>query len=252
MSTDRPTSTTTRSATGPPAQGPRRPTAERRSSTGSSPAPGSTTCDVANTIGVSGVAGSGAGNAADALRLFHSGDGGSTRITGTTHSRYLIQGNLIQRYGEVGVQLNARQDGVGSSPGTTPGVIDATFLGNVIREPGAAAQGAFGAIWVNAGALAADTNVVNVAIGGTAPSDKNTMQDSDPSNATDVFLDKSSCAGCASAINLYRNGSAAGGSGEALVRQILVDDNDPTLDLSAGFTNASPIGIQNGLPPQAP
>jgi CSLREA domain-containing protein len=193
-----------------------------------------------NTVGVNGVVGSGAGNAADALRLFSSGNQGSTRVTGTTHSRYLVTGNTIQRYGEVGIQLNARQ---GNS------IIDATITGNIIRQPGTAALGAFGAIWVNAGALAADTNQVNVAIGGTSAGDKNTMQDSDPNNYDDVFLDKGTCAGCGSSLNLYRNGSLASGSGEALVKNILNDLNNPSLDLMAGFTNGT-IGIQNGLPQQ--
>jgi hypothetical protein len=194
-----------------------------------------------NTFGVTGVSFSGSGNGADAIGLFASGNhAGTTRVTGTTDSRFLVQGNTIKRYGEVGIQINARQ---GNS------TLDATVLGNTINEPGAAAQGAFGAIWVNAGALAADTNTVNIAIGSTTAADKNTMQDSDPSNATDVFLDKNTCSSCASTLNLYRNGSSASGSGEALVKQILIDDNNATLDLTAGFTNSSTIGIQSGTPP---
>lgn len=191
-----------------------------------------------NTVGVSGVAFSGAGNAADALRLFASGNNGSRGGT-----RYLVQNNTIQRYGEVGIQFNARQGNA---------TIDATVLGNTIREPGAAAQGAFGAIWVNSGALPVDSNTVNIAIGGTNAAHKNTMQDSDPSNATDVFLDNNSDGGAPTFINLYRNGSAAGGSGETLIRNILVDDNNATLDLLAGFTNGSTIGVANGLPAQPP
>jgi hypothetical protein len=195
-----------------------------------------------NVFGVSGVPFTGAGNAADVLRLFASGNNTtSTRVTGSTHTRYLIQNNTILRYGEVGIQINARQ---GNS------TIDATVLNNTIGQPGTAAQGAFGAIWVNAGALPADTNTVNIAVGGTSSGDKNTMQNSDPNNATDVFLDKNSCGGCGSTLNLFRNGSTASGSGEDLVRLILVDDNNATLDLTSGFTNASTIGTQTGLPPQ--
>jgi hypothetical protein len=197
-----------------------------------------------NTMGVSGVVGSGAGNAADALRLFASGNNAATtRVTGSTHTRYLVQGNTIQRYGEVGIQINARQ---GNS------TIDASVIGNIIREPGTAALGAFGAIWVNSGALGADTNQVNIAIGSaTNASDKNTMQDSDPSNATDVFLDKNTCAGCASTLNIYQNGSdAAGATTEAKVRDVIVDDNNATLNLLTGFTNSSNIGFIAGLPPQ--
>jgi len=188
---------------------------------------------ISNTIGVTGVPFTGAGNAADALRLFASGNNtATTRISGVNYTRYFVQGNTIQRYGEVGIQFNARQ---GNSR------MDATVLGNTIREPGAPAQGAFGAIWVNAGALAPDTNTVHLTVGSAGnAAEKNTMQDSDPNNSTDVFLDSNTCAGCNSFVNVYQNGSdAAGATLEAKIRDILVDDNNPTLDLLGGFTNAS-------------
>ena len=204
-----------------------------------------------NTFGVTGVPFSGAGNAADVLRLFASGNkSATTRVTGTNETRYLVQGNTIQRYGEVGIQVNARQGNA---------VINATVLGNIIREPGAAAQGAFAAIWVNSGALFPDTNIVNIAIGSTNAADKNTMQDSDPSNATDVFLDKNTCDDtsapgiqiCPSQLRLYQNGSdAAGATIEDKARDVLVDDNNPTLNLLTGFTNGSNITFVAGAPPQ--
>lgn len=198
-----------------------------------------------NTFGVTGVPFSGAGSGADVLRLFASGNkSATTRVTGTNETRYLVQGNTIQRYGEVGIQFNARQ---GNS------VINATVIGNIIREPGTAAQGAFAAIWVNSGALASDTNIVNIAIGSsTNAADKNTMQDSDPSNATDVFLDSNTCAGCNSQINVFQNGSdAAGATIEAKVRDVLLDDNNATLNLNNGFTNNSThLAVTPGLPPQ--
>jgi hypothetical protein len=76
------------------------------------------------------------------------------------------------------------------------------------------------------------------------------MTDSDPSNSTDVFLDKSTCAGCASQLRLYQNGSdAAGATNEAKARDVLVDDNNPTLDLGAGFTGISSVTIVPGAPP---
>ena len=121
-----------------------------------------------------------------------------------------MQGNTIQDYGEVGIQFNARQGNA---------TIDATVLGNTIREPGTAAQGAFGAIWVNSGALSTDTNTVNIAIGGTAAADKNTLTNSDPNNATDVFLDTQSDSGAPTFINLYRNGSTAVGLGRGALSQ---------------------------------
>lgn len=197
---------------------------------------------VNNVVGVSGVPFSGAGNAADALRLFASGNAGTSRVTGTTHTRYLVQGNTIQRYGEVGIQFNARQ---GNS------LIDATVFGNIIREPGTAGAGAFASIWANAGALGSDTNVINIAVGdANITANKNTLQDSDPSNFNDVFIDSGSCGGCAAQINVYQNGSdAAGGTTEAKIRDVLIDDNFPTLDLTAGFTNGN-LAVVPGLPDQ--
>ena len=201
-----------------------------------------------NTVGVTGVAFSGGGNGADGIGIFASGNkAATTRGTGTLDSRFLIQGNTIKRYGQTGIQISAVQ---GNS------ILDATVFGNTINEPGSAAGGAFAAIWVNAGALPADTSRVDVVIGSaTVAANKNTMQDSDPNNATDVFLDRNSCGGCASTLNLYRNGSgAAAGMSEAIDRQILVDDNNATLDLLAGFTNGggATIGTPASVPPVPP
>lgn len=195
-----------------------------------------------NVVGVSGVPFSGSGNAADALRLFASGNSGTARVTGTTHTRYLVQGNTIQRYGEVGLQFNSRQGNA---------IIDATVFGNIIREPGSAGAGAFASIWANAGAIGSDTNVINLAVGdANIAANKNTLQDSDPSNFNDVFIDSGSCGGCAAQINVYQNGSdAAGGTVEARIRDVLVDDNFPTLDLLAGFTNGN-LAVVPGLPDQ--
>jgi uncharacterized repeat protein (TIGR01451 family) len=197
---------------------------------------------VNNVVGVSGIPFSGAGNAADALRLFASGNAGTSRLTGTTDTRYLVQGNTIQRYGEVGIQFNSRQGNA---------VIDATVFGNIIREPGSAGGGAFASIWANAGALGSDTNVINLAVGdANIAANKNTLQDSDPSNFNDVFIDSGSCGGCAAQINVYQNGSdAAGGTIEAKIRDVLIDDNFPTLDLTAGFTNGN-LAVVPGLPQQ--
>jgi uncharacterized repeat protein (TIGR01451 family) len=197
---------------------------------------------VNNVVGVSGVPFSGAGNGADALRLFSSGDAGTSRVTGTTHTRYLVQGNTIQRYGEVGVQVNARQ---GNS------AIDATFFGNVIREPGTPAGGAFAGIWANSGALTTDSNVLNLAVGdANVAANKNTLQDSDPNNYDDLFIDSGSCGGCASSVNVYENGSdASGATIEDKIRDVLVDDNFPVLDLGAGFTGGN-LAVVPGLPQQ--
>ncbi len=201
---------------------------------------------VNNVFGVSGVTNSGAGGGADVLRLFASGNLAATNgSTGSTHTRYLVQGNTIQNYGETGIQINARQ---GSA------IIDATVIGNTIRQPGTPARGAFAGIWVNSGALATDSNAVNIAIGGTGAGQKNTLTDSDPLNLSDVFLDNRSDAGAPTTITLFRNGATTTtGTGIDLVKNILIEDNNPTLDQSTNngyFTNQSTIGVQTGLPSQ--
>jgi hypothetical protein len=191
-----------------------------------------------NTVGVTGVAFSGAGNGADALRMFASGNQGTTRVTGTTHTRYLVQGNVIKRYGEVGILLNSRQGNA---------IMDATVFGNTINEPGAAALGAFAGIWANCGALGGDTNTMNLVIGSfSTAANKNTLQDSDPNDFSDVFLENDSAAG--TAFNLFTNGSAA-----VTVRQVLIDDNNPTLDLDPGdgFISGT-ITLQTGVPSVPP
>ena len=201
-----------------------------------------------NTVGVTGVNFSGGGNGADGIGIFHQGNkAATTRGTGTLDSRFLIQNNTFRHYGQTGVQISSVQGN---------GILDATVIGNTMTEPGSAAGGAFAAIWVNAGALPADTSRVDVVIGSqSVAANKNTMQDSDPNNATDVFLDKNSCGGCASVLNLYRNGSgAAAGQSEAIDAQIITDDNNGGLNLLAGWTNGSgpTIGTPAGVPPVPP
>jgi hypothetical protein len=191
-----------------------------------------------NTVGVTGVPFSGAGNGADALRMFASGNQGTTRVTGTTHTRYLVQGNTIKRYGEVGILFNSRQGNA---------IMDATVFGNTINEPGTAASGAFAGIWANCGALGADTNTMNLVIGSfSTAANKNTLQDSDPNDFSDVFLENDSAAG--TVFNLFTNGSTA-----VTVRQVLIDDNNPTLDLDPGdgFISGT-VTLQTGVPSVPP
>ena len=193
---------------------------------------------VNNTFGTSGVAFSGGGNGADTLGLFADGNNGS--LGGT---RYLVQGNTIQNYGQSGIQIGA-VDGNAT--------IDATVLGNIIRQPGTAAAGAFAGIWAYAGNLATDTNVLNIVIGSASvAANKNTLTNSDPNNSFDVFLGN---VGVATApINLSRNGSGAGAvtpATEAQVNTVLVADNVGPLDL---ITNTvSPINLVTTLPSQPP
>jgi hypothetical protein len=179
-----------------------------------------------NTVGVTGIVGSGAGNAADCLRMFASGNvAGTTRVSGTNHTRYLVQGNTIKRYGEAGVQLNARQGN---------GIIDATFFGNTINEPGTAALGAFAGIWVNAGAIGGDTNVVNVVIGDkNVAGNKNSLSGSDPNATDDVFIDGNGANNGLCSVNLSKNGSTSG-TAAAVISD---DNNGVTTTLTNGTVN---------------
>jgi hypothetical protein len=191
---------------------------------------------VNNTVGVTGILFSGSGNAADALRVFASGNkAGTTRVTGTTDSRFLIQGNTIKQYGEVGMQINARQ---GNS------VLDATVFGNTVNEPGSIAGGAFGAVWANSGALAGDTNILNIVIGDfNVVANKNTITGSDPNGLDDVFLENDSAAGAT--LNLFKNGSPSG-----TANAVIIDDNiAPAAEAEA---DSGTITLQAGTPPTPP
>lgn len=186
-----------------------------------------------NTFGVSGITRTGSGDFADSIGLFASGNqAGTTRGTGTLHSRFLVQDNIVKRYGEVGLFINARQ---GNS------ILDATVFGNTINEPDTANFSAFAGIWANSGALAADSNTMNIVIGSFATAaNKNTLQDSDQFDFSDVFLENDS--GALATFNLFRNGSAAG-----TVAGVLADDNNPTLDL--GGAESGTINLVGGAPP---
>ena len=192
----------------------------------------------ASTFGTSGVARSGSGPAADAIGLFAGGNNGTNG-----GSRFLIEDSTIQQYGQAGIQIGA-VDGNAT--------IDATIQGNIIRQPGTIAGGAFAGIWGYAGNNAGDTNVLNIVIGSAGTgADKNTLTNSDPNDSFDVFLGN---AGIATApINLYRNGSGAGtvlNATEAQVNVVLNADNVGPLDL-VGNT-VSPINLRDGVPTLPP
>ncbi len=191
-----------------------------------------------STFGTSGVPRSGGGPAADAIGLFANGNNGTNG-----GSRFLIEDSTIQQYGQAGIQIGA-VDGNAT--------IDATIQGNIIRQPGTIAGGAFAGIWAYAGTNVGDTNVLNIVIGSAGtPADKNTLTSSDPNDSFDVFLGN---VGIATApINLYRNGSGAGtvlNASEAQVNVVLNADNTGPLDL-VGNT-VSPINLRDGVPSLPP
>ena len=82
-----------------------------------------------STFGTNGVARSGGGPGADSIGLFAGGNDGTNG-----GSRFLIEDSTIQQYGQAGIQIGA-VDGNAT--------IDATIQGNIIRQPGTIAGGAF-------------------------------------------------------------------------------------------------------------
>ena len=180
-----------------------------------------------NTFGVSGLANSAGGSGADAIGLFAAGNNGSHG-----GSRFLVQNNIVQNYGQSGIQI-AAVDGSATA--------DATVSGNIIRQPGNIAQGAFAGIWAYSGNNPGDTNTLNIAIGGSTG--KNTLVDSDPSNSTDVFLGNTEVA--TAILNLFKNGSVSTSD-----HAVLVDDNVGPLDLFGNTVGT--ITLQTGLPTAPP
>ncbi|EDY17372.1 Parallel beta-helix repeat protein [Chthoniobacter flavus Ellin428] len=168
-----------------------------------------------NTFGVAGVQYSGGGVGADSIGLFMNGNAGTAGTMGSNHdSLFLVQGNTIQQYDQSGLQI-----------GVTGGnaVVDATVIGNTIRDPNTDAPNptpnAFAGIWAYAGGSGTDANTLNLLIGGTTAANKNILTGSDPNHIDDVFL--GSGAGTSpSVINIYQ-----GGSTSTTPAQVIIDDN---------------------------
>ena len=183
-----------------------------------------------NAVGVSGVAASGSGPVADGVRIDDAGNDGAAGANET-----LVQGNTILNYGEVGLFLSATNGN---------NILDATVFGNTMAQPGPAAAGALRGIWVNSGALAADTNTVNVVIGAAiTAANKNTLTGSDPSLATDVFLENDSST--LATLNLSKNGSTS-----TTAHGVIVDDNIVPSGEAEG--NSGAITLVSTLPTTPP
>ncbi|MGB7207938.1 MAG: carboxypeptidase-like regulatory domain-containing protein [Pyrinomonadaceae bacterium] len=140
-----------------------------------------------NTVGVAGIPNSGT--------LDSSGDI-SVESIGAGTMTVLISGNTLRQYNEEGIRIFANS---GSS------VLNATVIGNTVTEPGTLFP--FGGVYAAAGAVPGDTCTLNLLLGsfGT-PANQNTLEDSDPFNANDVYLERQGAA----TFNLSRGGSAAG------------------------------------------
>jgi hypothetical protein len=150
-----------------------------------------------NTIGATGVPGSGSGPAASALNLDSQGTGIST---------VLIQGNSVFGYDEAGIRLNNVD---GSS------VLNAVVVGNTVAEPD---TNAFAGLFVVAGAdpTTDSGQVTNLQLGGGG-ANQNDFSEGDPNDLNDVFLQNS-----AGALNLSQGNSAG-----LTVTQVFNDNNTP-------------------------
>jgi hypothetical protein len=177
----------------------------------------------ANTIGVSGVVGSGS----EFTGIFASALGSGTHTTAITN-------NTIYHYNEEGIFLKANDPLTGGNS-----VLNATVTGNITTEPDSLA---FAGLWVVAGSgSGTETNTVNVVLGNVSNAAlQNDFTNGDPANGSDVFLQES---GSGSVINLSRAGSAAG-----TAAGVTQDDNVGTPTVVAVGT----VNLVNTLPPTPP
>ena len=116
--------------------------------------------------------------------------------------------------------------------------MNVTVIGNLSDNPHPV--NALAGLYAETGALAGDTNVTNLLVGGAGPAENNFV-DGDPFDGNDVLLSR--IAGAGTSFNLSR-----GVSGASNVQQIITDNNvDPVTAAGAGvitFVNTVPA-----LPP---
>ncbi|MCA1635798.1 MAG: hypothetical protein LC802_19445, partial [Acidobacteria bacterium] len=173
-----------------------------------------------NRIGVAGVAGS-ASTEASGLDVDSRGSG--------THN-LLLKNNQVHGWGANGAyQIFNNQGNV---------TMNVTVQGNLSTLPDP--NNALAGFYAETGALAGDTSLTNMLVGGAGAAENNFV-DGDPFNANDVLLSR--IAGAGTTFNLSRGVSAA-----STVQQIITDNNvDPVTAAGAGtiiFVNTTPT-----LPP---
>jgi hypothetical protein len=177
----------------------------------------------ANTIGQSGVVGSGSAFTG----IFASSLGTGTHTTAITN-------NTIYHYNEEGIFLKAN-DNIGG--GTS--VLNATVTGNQTLQPDSLA---FAGIWILAGSGSGSENqVINVVLGNSSTASvpasptgslQNDFNTGDPADASDVEIQE---LGSGTVINLTKAGSASG-----TVAAVVNDDNVGTAAVDA-FVDATHI-----------
>ncbi|HEU4595057.1 MAG TPA: Calx-beta domain-containing protein [Pyrinomonadaceae bacterium] len=173
-----------------------------------------------NRIGVDGVVSSGSSEA--------SGMDVDTRGSGT-HT-VLIKNNQVHQWAaNGGFQIFNNQGNA---------TMNVTLQGNLTNNP--QSPNGLAGLYAEVGALAGDTSVLNILVGGAGAAENNFVE-GDPANASDVLLSR--IAGGGTTLNLSRGVSAA-----STVQQIITDNNaDPVVAASAGtitFVNTVPA-----LPP---
>jgi hypothetical protein len=171
-----------------------------------------------NTFGTAGVAGSGSGVASSSLFVDTQGSG--------THTT-LIKNNFIRRYDEAGIRVSTVD---GSA------VVNATVIGNTTTEPG---DFGFAGLYAEAGATGADTNKLNIKVGG-AGAEQNDFTAGDPFDFTDVFLSQF---GGSTQFNLSK-----GVSGAAAADQVVKDNNITPLEVFPSGT-VTLVSTNPTLPP---
>jgi hypothetical protein len=159
-------------------------------------------------------------------------DGIFVRAAGNGTLTTLIQNNTITGWGNAGIHLQNNDGGA---------TMNASIFGNSVTAPGVASP--FSPIFVDNGATAGDTSIMNLVLGGTSAAQKNTF-----TGAGSVAGISLSNFNASTTFNLSRNGSA-GGTAAAIV----IDDNNP---LTPGNINTSggagTFTLVNTLPPTPP
>ena len=147
----------------------------------------------------------------------------------------LIKNNIVTDWGANGaIQIFNNQGSV---------TMNVTAQGNTSDNPNP--SNGLAGLYAEVGALAGDTSILNMLVGGSGAALENNFVDGDPFDGNDVLLSRINCSGAcnSTAFNLSR-----GASGASSVQQVITDNNvDPVTAAGAGvitFVNTVPA-----LPP---
>jgi hypothetical protein len=167
-----------------------------------------------NSIGVAGVDKSGS---LESSCIFVDGGGAGSMDV-------VITGNTCNQYNEAGIYLLANNQAVGGNNATMSAVVTNNTTN---AYTGGTSNFAFAGLFADLGSSAGDSSVMNLVLGGGA-GQKNSFQNGDPFNFTDVSISR---IGTASAFNLSQ-----GVSGSSTPATVITDNNNATITTSVAGT----------------